>query len=419
MNNNDCSDKKKNLKWFIDKLMNLFLIICGVVLFWVLLQITSIASFKIPSDSMEPVLIAGDNILVNKCVMGGRLFNIWDALEDKEINIYRLPSLGKIKRNDVVVFNFPYLEQRWDSIAFRVMKYYVKRCVALPGDTFEIKRGHYKVHGCTSALGNVEAQDRLMQIIERGREGDYGIVMSGYPYSDIVNWNIVSFGPLYLPAKGDVIEMSSKHVALYRNAIEWEQKKKLFLRGDTILLNDSVIRTYRFKENYYFVAGDKVMNSQDSRYWGLLPERFIVGKAVRIWKSVDRETDKIRWNRIFKKIHSLHKSLFYNESNKYLEEACWHSTDPMVLNIMGKNYQELHNYEQAENLFKRAIHRLPGRIYPYYLLTNLYAEPDFYNPGKLKEVADIVLTKEPKVHSTAIKEMRSKVREILEKINMK
>lgn len=302
MNNNDCSDKKKNLKWFIDKLMNLFLIICGVVLFWVLLQITSIASFKIPSDSMEPALLAGDNILVNKCVMGGRLFNIGDALEDEEVNISRLPGWGKVKRNDVVVFNFPYLEQRWDSIAFRVMKYYVKRCVALPGDTFEIEKGHYKVRGCTSALGNVEAQDRLMQIIERGREGDYGIVMNGYPYNDIVNWNIVSFGPLYLPAKGDVIEMSSKHVALYRNAIEWEQKKKLFLRGDTILLNDSVIRTYRFKENYYFVAGDKVMNSQDSRYWGLLPEPFIVGKAVRIWKSVDRETDKIRWNRIFKKI---------------------------------------------------------------------------------------------------------------------
>jgi signal peptidase I len=117
-----------------------------------------------------------------------------------------------------------------------------------------------------------------------------------------VNWNIVNFGPLYLPVKGDVIEMSPKYVALYRNAIEWEQKKKLFLRGDTILLNDSVIRTYRFKENYYFVAGDKVMNSQDSRYWGLLPEPFIVGKAVRIWKSVDRETDRIRWNRIFKKI---------------------------------------------------------------------------------------------------------------------
>ena len=302
MNKNSNLSARGGLSRFIDKIMNLFLIICGVALLWILLLVTCIASFKIPSDSMKPTLLAGDNILVNKCVMGGRLFNIWDALEDKEINISRLPGLGKVKRNDVLVFNFPYLEQRWDSIAFRVMKYYVKRCVALPGDTFEIRKGHYKVRGCTSILGNVEAQDRLMQIIERGREGDYGIVMSGYPYNDIVDWNIVNFGPLYLPVKGDVIEMFPKHVALYRNAIEWEQKKKLFLRGDTILLNDSVIRTYRFKENYYFVAGDKVMNSQDSRYWGLLPEPFIVGKVVRIWKSVDSETDKIRWNRIFKKI---------------------------------------------------------------------------------------------------------------------
>ena len=302
MNKNSNLSARGGLSRFIDKIMNLFLIICGVALLWILLLVTCIASFKIPSDSMEPTLLAGDNILVNKCVMGGRLFNIWDALEDKEINISRLPGLGKVKRNDVLVFNFPYLEQRWDSIAFRVMKYYVKRCVALPGDTFEIRKGHYKVRGCTSILGNVEAQDRLMQIIERGREGDYGIVMTGYPYNDIVDWNIVNFGPLYLPVKGDVIEMFPKHVALYRNAIEWEQKKKLFLRGDTILLNDSVIRTYRFKENYYFVAGDKVMNSQDSRYWGLLPEPFIVGKVVRIWKSVDSETDKIRWNRIFKKI---------------------------------------------------------------------------------------------------------------------
>lgn len=120
---------------------------------------------------------------------------------------------------------------------------------------------------------------------------------------------------------------------------------------------------------------------------------------------------------LFEYGHSLHKSFLYSDSNKYLEEACLYSTDPMVLNVIGKNYQELHCYEQAENFFYKAIHRLPGRIYPYYLLANLYAEPDFYNPDKLKEVAGIVLTKEPKVHSTAIKEMRSKVREILEKAN--
>ena len=296
------SHKKKSLGWYLDLALNLILLFFGLVLVWILLQVTCIATFKIPSDSMEPALLDGDNILVNKCVMGGRLFNVWDALDNKETDISRLPGLSEVKRNDVLVFNFPYLEQRWDSIAFRVMKYYVKRCVALPGDTFEISRGHYKVHGYTSELGNVKSQDDLMRIVERGREVDYGIVMRGYPYSDIVDWDIMNFGPLYLPAKGDVIGMTSKHVALYRNAIEWEQKKKLLLRGDTVLLNDSVIHTYRFKENYYFVAGDKVMNSQDSRYWGLLPEPFIVGKAVRIWKSVDRNSDKIRWNRIFKKI---------------------------------------------------------------------------------------------------------------------
>lgn len=301
--NRNCNLKKgRDSNFFIDRIMNLFLIICGVVLLWILLQLFCIATFKIPSASMEPALLAGDNILVNKCVMGGRLFNIWDALEDKEVNISRLPGLSKVRRNDVLVFNFPYLEQRWDSIAFRVMKYYVKRCVALPGDTFEISKGHYKVHGFTSALGNVELQDKLMQIVERGRAKEYGIVMGGYPYNDIVNWNIINFGPLYLPAKGDVIKMTLKHAVLYRNAIEWEQKKKILLRGDTVLLNDSVIHTYCFKENYYFVAGDKVMNSQDSRYWGLLPEPFIVGKAVRIWKSVDRNTGKIRWSRVFKKI---------------------------------------------------------------------------------------------------------------------
>ena len=301
MENNNFGKKKKRVLWVIDKFLNLFLIAFGIVVIWVLLQVTTIATFRIPSDSMEPTLLAGDNILVNKWVMGGRIFNIWDAIDGKEVKISRLPALGKIKRNDVLVFNFPY-PARWDSIGLNLMSYYVKRCVALPGDTFEIKKAHYRVRGCETSLGNVESQDALMRMAANGTEKDYGIVMSGYPYNGLVNWDIINFGPLYLPARGDDIEMNPKHVALYRNAIEWEQNKKLLLRGYTVLLNDSVIRNYRFKENYYFMTGDKVMNSQDSRYWGLLPEPFIVGKAVRVWKSVDRGTDKIRWKRIFRKI---------------------------------------------------------------------------------------------------------------------
>lgn len=294
--------KIKGLDWFLDKILNLFLIVCGAVLVWILLQVTCFATFKIPSDSMEPALLAGDNILVNKCVMGGRLFNVWDAVEEKEVKIHRLPGFGKIARNDVVVFNFPYPEQRWDSIAFRVMKYYVKRCVALPGDTFEIKEARYIVRGYDKPLGNVEAQEALMNIVKREKTKELGIVMRGYPYNSAFAWDIANLGPLYIPAKGDNMKMDSMRVFLYKNLIEWEQKKKLALRGDTVLLNDSVIQSYCFKENYYFVTGDMVMNSRDSRYWGLLPEPFIVGKAARIWKSVDRVTDKIRWNRTFKKI---------------------------------------------------------------------------------------------------------------------
>lgn len=97
---------KRKLSWFVDKLLNLFLIGCGLVALWVLLQVTCIATFRIPSDSMEPALLPGDNILVNKWVMGARIFNIWDAAEGKEVRIFRLPGLGEIKRNDVLVSIF-------------------------------------------------------------------------------------------------------------------------------------------------------------------------------------------------------------------------------------------------------------------------------------------------------------------------
>jgi signal peptidase I len=96
--------------------------------------------------------------------------------------------------------------------------------------------------------------------------------------------------------------MDSTAVKLYRNLIEWEQKEKLTFQGKEIFLGDSLIHEYRFQENYYFMGGDYMENSKDSRYWGLLPEPYIVGVATRIWKSVDKSTGKIRWDRVMKKI---------------------------------------------------------------------------------------------------------------------
>ena len=107
---------------------------------------------------------------------------------------------------------------------------------------------------------------------------------------------------MYIPKKGGSIPMDAKNRIVYRNVIEWEQKKKLTLQDGNVCLGDSIIHEYSFTENYYFMTGDNVANSQDSRYWGLLPEPFIVGKATTIWKSVNPATDEIRWDRTMKSI---------------------------------------------------------------------------------------------------------------------
>ena len=115
---------------------------------------------------------------------------------------------------------------------------------------------------------------------------------------------------------------------------------------------------------------------------------------------------------LFEYGYSLHKLKEYDNSTRILEEAMAHSNDPMILNIIGKNYQALGAYEKAEEYLIRSTHRLPGRIYPYYLLVKLYTKPEYQQPEKLKWAVEVVLTKEPKVQSTAIKEMREEVKSL-------
>ena len=282
----------------IDWLLNLVLIASGVIIVWLLLIITTFSSFKVPTGSMEPTILPGDYILVNKWLIGARIFDVWESAEGKEVEISRLPGIRNIKRNDVVVFNEPYYRSS-DSISMDIKRYYVKRCVALPGDTFEIRQGINRVRGFEGALGNLERQQMLPHTFMPNEDWkEKGV----FPSDTLTKWSLLEFGPLYVPAKGDEIAMNRKLHSLYKHLIEWEQKERLVLKGDSVLLGDSLIHTYCFKENYYFTAGDRVTSSRDSRYWGLLPEPYIVGVATRIWKSVDKETGKIRWDRVMKTI---------------------------------------------------------------------------------------------------------------------
>ena len=115
---------------------------------------------------------------------------------------------------------------------------------------------------------------------------------------------------------------------------------------------------------------------------------------------------------LFEYGHGLHKQQQFSKSNRILKEALLRSCDPMILNVIGKNYQQMGDCLSAEDWFIRSTHRLPGRIYPYYLLAKLYAEPGFRQPDKFEKMKWMVLTKEPKVHSTAIRQMREEIKKI-------
>lgn len=293
--------RSASLKKIVNKGIDLFLWFCGIVVLWLLAQVFCVTSFHIPSDSMEPALLAGDVILVDKLTYGARLFNVMDAVAGKQVEIKRLLGMGGMRRNDIVVFNYPCPKQ-WKRIEMDVMQYYVKRCVALPGDTFRIVNGRYKVDGYAGTLGYVDAQDRFMALINEQALADDAIGVRAYPEDSLIRWTVKEFGPLYIPKSGDAIPMDGRTVKLYGNIVEWERQGNLRHEAGNVYLGDSLIAEYRFLKNYYFMAGDRAENSKDSRYWGLLPEEYIVGKAVRIWKSVDKRTDRVRWTRIFKKI---------------------------------------------------------------------------------------------------------------------
>lgn len=278
--------------------LNLLLLSFALAALWFLCQVFLFTSFRIPSDSMEPGLTEGDAILVWKPILGARLFNLSATMRLEQVEIHRVPGFRKVKRDDVLVFNFPH-PNTWDKIEMHILKYYVKRCIGLPGDTLSISNGYFKVNNENEEYGNILSQK---QIGSTQPEDFAKGVYRSFPYDSIIDWNIKDFGPLYIPKAGDVLPMNRTNVVLYRKLIEWEQKGRLELRDSVVLLNNKPVQTYRFQKNYYFMAGDKGENSQDSRYWGLLPEEYIVGKAVLIWKSTDPYTKKFRWDRFLKKI---------------------------------------------------------------------------------------------------------------------
>jgi signal peptidase I len=273
-----------------------FYIVLAGILLAIVLRVFFFAAYVIPTSSMNPAIIPGDKVIVNKLIPGPRIIrNFFSLHKGEKPDITRLKGIRAIRRNDVLIFNFPYSD--WNRLKMDMNVYYAKRCVAIPGDTFYIENGIYKVKNGPDVLGNYDAQHHFSEV----KKGDIRLdIFHCFPNNEDYHWTVKLFGPLYIPRRGDTLAVDSKNIALYRNLIRYETDKEIYRKNDSIYLENDCLQLYVFQQNYYFMAGDQVPDSRDSRYWGLLPEDHIVGKVAFVLYSKDRKTGKYRWERFFR-----------------------------------------------------------------------------------------------------------------------
>jgi len=253
--------------------------------------------YVVPSDSMNPAILSGDFILAEKWSYGARIFTGLKFDWNSDPSMKRIPGFRGIRRNDVVVFNFPY-RFSLNAIRMNLEEIYVKRCIGLPGDSISIVGGFYHVSGLSDTLGYIPGQ---IQMVRSGFLCDSSI-LNNFLYDQSFQWNIINFGPLYIPAAGRSIVLTPQNFRMYHKMIAYETHSEIRCEDSLIYIGYSLRNDYTFCTNWYFMAGDNVMNSNDSRYNGLIPEDYIIGRTSMIMTSKDSYTGKRRWNRTLKRI---------------------------------------------------------------------------------------------------------------------
>jgi signal peptidase I len=220
---------------------------------------------------------------------------------------------------------------------------YIKRCVALAGETLEIKDREIYINGKKTEKptnAQFEYNVTVQGALNKKKLTDWGIEMTSYGrvegninhlhlndeqvknikgMDNVVNveltpldaaarifpndkknfnWTLNNFGPLTLPKAGETVNLTLQNIALYERIINVYEDNDFEKKGGKIYINGEEAVTYTFKQNYYFMMGDNRHNSEDSRVWGFVPEDHIVGKPLFIWFS--RGDNGVRWNRLFK-----------------------------------------------------------------------------------------------------------------------
>jgi signal peptidase I len=156
-----------------------------------------------------------------------------------------------------------------------------------------------------SALAKLKAMDRglVSVMIESDSTLDLGKV---FPYKLDNGWTRDNFGPIWMPKKGETVDLDLNNIAIYEQIIRNYELNTLEVKDRQIFINGAPASSYTFKMDYYWMMGDNRHNSSDSRYWGFVPEDHIVGKPIFVWMSIDKDKSgfsSVRTERIFKKIH--------------------------------------------------------------------------------------------------------------------
>lgn len=344
-----------------------FAIVVATFVRWIWLE-----PYTIPTGSMEKTLMVGDFLFVNKLsygtrapitplqiplthqkVWGTNLKSFSDAIR---LPYFRLPGFAKIKNNDIVVFNYP----AETDLPVDLKTNYIKRCVAIPGDTLSVQnkqlyingkaaenapamqfkykcftnniisertRKKYNIHTYDLYSNDVlQFQGKKLYLIDLSTE-TVAKLRTAKVFDSIVDfkldeldqnglffpfarksqhWTADDYGSLWVPKAGATIKLDSNLVEMYgQTIINYEGDKTVELAGDKLKIDGKLVSEYTFKQDYYFMMGDNRHNSADSRYWGFVPEDHIVGKAWMVWLSLDSELsfpERIRWNRSFKMI---------------------------------------------------------------------------------------------------------------------
>jgi len=247
-----------------------------------------IASFVVPTGSMENEVMAGDFLFVNKFIYGGSSPQTIPFL-DIPLPYFRLPGLRDPEKGDVIVFIFPGMRDQAEAAEFQ---YYLKRCVATQGDTLQVINKKVVVNGVQQDL------PRNARYEEAINNQTYEIFPRGRGFSRD-NW-----GPMRIPKEGDIVPLNDSTYYMYETFIRREGHE-IERQGELFLIDGKQAGEYRVERDYVFGMGDNRDRSLDSRYWGFIPKENVVGTPLMVyWSwtpdgSFGEKLSGIRWGRIF------------------------------------------------------------------------------------------------------------------------